>query len=415
MQDPERRDRVGPDIGAHTCDEGRCNPCARRIIERRLTGDEAIEQREALVIQRGQHDGTIVGWCGGGRARSRVPQQPFTHHDRARHQIAKPLIALVGDDAHHPDEVAERHEVDEPDQIARRAGADVNTTAAVPYHAQSEESLARRLSIPDRFERDEVAPENQKLSEDQHRAGPAAVPRVAECRQESRHGCDGVPEGTREHEHEEQIDERRRTARPDAGQRVRHDHLLRCFDVERRVENGASAIGGGHRRIVMRRAAEAETTRGTDGMRRRPASRHSTTVDRPANYFFFATFLPAFLVTFLAAFFALVAVTLPFTKPFRLAPALNFGALLAAIFTFSPVCGLRPTRALRLPTLNVPKPVMPTFSPFFSALAITPSVASNSSFSTALACFFDRPTLSTSAFTIAILLMAPFSQITVDT
>src|SRR6185312_17123354 len=48
----------------------------------------------------------------------------------------------------------------------------------------------------------------------------------------------------------------------------------------------------------------------------------------------------------------------------RLAPGVNFGALDALIFTFSPVRGLTPWRAARLTTENLPKPVMTTSSPF---------------------------------------------------
>jgi hypothetical protein len=47
----------------------------------------------------------------------------------------------------------------------------------------------------------------------------------------------------------------------------------------------------------------------------------------------------------------------------------NFGALLALIFTVSPVCGLRPVRAPRWATENLPKPVRAISSPFFSVFS----------------------------------------------
>nr|GEU28069.1 hypothetical protein [Tanacetum cinerariifolium] len=53
------------------------------------------------------------------------------------------------------------------------------------------------------------------------------------------------------------------------------------------------------------------------------------------------------------------------TADFRVAPAENFGVFDAAILIASPVAGLRPLRAARLATEKVPKPVMPTVSPFF--------------------------------------------------
>ena len=54
-----------------------------------------------------------------------------------------------------------------------------------------------------------------------------------------------------------------------------------------------------------------------------------------------------------------------FTAAFKVAPAENFGDLDAAILIASPVAGLRPLRAARLETENVPNPVMATVSPFF--------------------------------------------------
>ena len=55
-------------------------------------------------------------------------------------------------------------------------------------------------------------------------------------------------------------------------------------------------------------------------------------------------------------------------RAFSDAPAENFGAFEALIFTRSPVRGLTPWRAARLTTENLPKPVMPTSSPFLSVL-----------------------------------------------
>lgn len=53
----------------------------------------------------------------------------------------------------------------------------------------------------------------------------------------------------------------------------------------------------------------------------------------------------------------------PFTMSLRPLPALNFGALLAAIWIFSPVRGLRPSEAARAATEKLPKPTRRTSSP----------------------------------------------------
>src|SRR5690606_17237328 len=56
---------------------------------------------------------------------------------------------------------------------------------------------------------------------------------------------------------------------------------------------------------------------------------------------------------------------LGFTAALSVAPAEKRGVLEAAILIASPVAGLRPLRAARFATEKVPKPVMPTVSPFF--------------------------------------------------
>src|SRR5438067_2248720 len=52
------------------------------------------------------------------------------------------------------------------------------------------------------------------------------------------------------------------------------------------------------------------------------------------------------------------------TAAFRVAPAAKRGVFDAAILITSPVAGLRPLRAARLVIEKVPKPVIPTVSPF---------------------------------------------------
>src|SRR5262244_1919720 len=62
------------------------------------------------------------------------------------------------------------------------------------------------------------------------------------------------------------------------------------------------------------------------------------------------------------------------TAFFNSAPGVNFATLRAAILMVAPVCGLRPLRALRAETENVPKPIKATRSPLRRA-AVTLSTA----------------------------------------
>src|SRR5688500_1926559 len=71
----------------------------------------------------------------------------------------------------------------------------------------------------------------------------------------------------------------------------------------------------------------------------------------------------------------------------RAEPALNFGTRLAAIWIFSPVCGLTPWRAPRSATENLPKPVMLISPPRFRVSSITLREASTAFVASPL----DRP------------------------
>src|SRR5215471_2179470 len=64
------------------------------------------------------------------------------------------------------------------------------------------------------------------------------------------------------------------------------------------------------------------------------------------------------------------------TAFFNSAPAVNLATRRAAILMVAPVWGLRPLRALRCDTENVPNPISATRSPFFSAPVMLSTVVS---------------------------------------
>jgi hypothetical protein len=88
-------------------------------------------------------------------------------------------------------------------------------------------------------------------------------------------------------------------------------------------------------------------------------------------------------------------------------PAVKRGTRLAAICIVSPVRGLRPSRAPREATWNLPKPVNETSSPERSASSIDFSTASTA----LLASFFERPLLSATRSTKSDFVMAPPSSL----
>src|SRR4051794_6858318 len=97
-------------------------------------------------------------------------------------------------------------------------------------------------------------------------------------------------------------------------------------------------------------------------------------------------------------------------------PAVKRGTLVAAICIDSPVRGLRPSRAPRSATWNLPKPVKVTSPPPLSSPSIVLSTASTA----APASFFDRPasaaTLSTnSCFDIGFLLLPHHGELALRT
>ena len=71
-------------------------------------------------------------------------------------------------------------------------------------------------------------------------------------------------------------------------------------------------------------------------------------------------------------------------ESFKILPALNLGVLQAAILISLPVDGLRPLRAARLATLNVPQPVNCKESPFFKVLIVTSWLAATTLLTIAL-------------------------------
>jgi hypothetical protein len=93
----------------------------------------------------------------------------------------------------------------------------------------------------------------------------------------------------------------------------------------------------------------------------------------------------------------------PFTAAFRVAPALNAGALDALIFIASPVLGLRPARAARFLTSNVPKPTNATLSPFFRVAVMmsisAPMALSASAF--VLLVFVDNASINSVRFMVS--------------
>src|SRR6202795_1764121 len=74
----------------------------------------------------------------------------------------------------------------------------------------------------------------------------------------------------------------------------------------------------------------------------------------------------------------------PSTVSFRLLARRNLHTRLAGILSGSPVCGLRPMRALRLARTSLPKPG--STKPFFASLHARLTVSSKIS----AICFFDR-------------------------
>ncbi len=68
------------------------------------------------------------------------------------------------------------------------------------------------------------------------------------------------------------------------------------------------------------------------------------------------------------------------TARLRVSPALNLAWVLARILIASPVCGLRPLRAARSATLNLPKPDSRTSSPLarWSVMVVKTAVTARS-------------------------------------
>src|SRR4051794_39761231 len=91
------------------------------------------------------------------------------------------------------------------------------------------------------------------------------------------------------------------------------------------------------------------------------------------------------------------AAYVPLRAFLKSAPALNFGALLAAIWMRSPVCGFTPCRAPRSATENLPKPVKLTSPPRLSVSLTTSMNASTALLASAFASPASDATRSTNS------------------
>ena len=65
------------------------------------------------------------------------------------------------------------------------------------------------------------------------------------------------------------------------------------------------------------------------------------------------------------------------TAALKAVPAVNFGTVVAGIFSVAPVFGFLPVRAARSADLNVPKPTRVTESPEATVLTTAPMMADN--------------------------------------
>lgn len=100
----------------------------------------------------------------------------------------------------------------------------------------------------------------------------------------------------------------------------------------------------------------------------------------------------------------------PFTAALSVAPGLNAGTLDASIFSTSPVLGLRPVRAARLRTSNVPKPTNERDSPVFRVSEMMSSIAPKPRSASALL----QPVLLANSSTSSFLFMPGFPMVVVN-
>src|SRR5574343_274385 len=76
-------------------------------------------------------------------------------------------------------------------------------------------------------------------------------------------------------------------------------------------------------------------------------------------------------------YFFFAAVFLAATAALNAVPAVNFGTVVAGIFSVAPVFGFLPVRAARLADLKVPKPTRVTDSPLATVLTTAATMADN--------------------------------------
>ena len=172
----------------------------------------------------------------------RQPAQPgatLHHHDRVARQVPQPLKAIVGrhhDQTEHIQRNAKGravtdhgHGVGLSQHVAQHGLQGIDRLPVRREHAQTQQPLARRLAIPDRFEQPAVKPGEYEPEHQEHAHSDAAR-------------TDGKEHGTRDEGPQqrggadEQIDKKRRQTPKGAGQHILKGDVLGRDDRDARIE-----------------------------------------------------------------------------------------------------------------------------------------------------------------------------------
>ncbi len=216
-------------------------------LERAAPSEEAVEQLVLLFRERGgqrRHGGLVRPGRTG--ARGRRLRHALVDDEGAGEDVADALPRARDGGAHQRHAVGgERLSVHHAGQVAHRRRGERHRVPAVLHHPDANAPLSGRLAIPQRLEQHEVPPEQRELHEDGEREQPvpAGQPGAAEC---GGHVTEPHPERDAEQQQNRVIDQRGRSARADAGNRVREHHLLGRLDFHPLLESTGNRAGLRH-------------------------------------------------------------------------------------------------------------------------------------------------------------------------
>ena len=156
---------------------------------------------------------------------------PVADDQSARGQVAQPLVLAGDEHGDHADDVETGKLIDKPDQVAGHGFEETDGAAGTLDHSDPGDFLARCMPVPECLKESEVAPVEQKQSQ-QHDGDHPLVRKPRECPYGRVYEPEEQNEDGQARSPDQHIDQQGNEPASDAGQRHLDGHQFRSFDAK---------------------------------------------------------------------------------------------------------------------------------------------------------------------------------------